>query len=157
MEKAKKYLTPEMLRSKMEYYCAYQERCQQEVRNKLYELGGYTSDIEQTIAYLIENNFLNEERFAKAYAGGKFRIKHWGKIKIINELKSRYISSYCIKIALQQIDEDDYLDTLKKIIIKKNPNYLHCSPMQKQSIAKFAIGKGFEGNLVWAELNKKDK
>ncbi|MEY4876748.1 MAG: hypothetical protein RL708_1897 [Bacteroidota bacterium] len=156
-EKQKKYISPDEMRRKIEHYCAYQERCQQEVRNKLYELGGYTKDIEQLIAELIEKNFLNEERFAKAYAGGKFRIKHWGKIKIIQALKFRYISDYCIKIALRQIDEDDYLLTLQQLIEKKNPNYLHCTPMQKQSIAKYAMSKGFEPNLIWNVLNKKEK
>jgi regulatory protein len=156
-EKEKKYISPDVLRRKIEHYCAYQERCQQEVRNKLYELGGFTKEIEQVIAELIENNFLNEERFAKAYAGGKFRIKQWGKIKIIRELKSRYISEYCIKSALKQIDDDEYIKTLQKILEKKNSNYIHCSPMQKQTLAKFAMSKGFEPNLVWNEMNRKEK
>lgn len=157
MEEKRKYISPEILKRKIENYCVYQERCQQEVRNKLYELGGQTKDIEQLIANLIENNFLNEERFAKAYAGGKFRIKQWGKIKIINELKFRRISEYCIKSALKQIDEDDYHLTLKNILEKKKVNYILCSPTQKLALAKYAISKGFESSMVWAELNNKEK
>ena len=148
----KKITSPEVLRRKAEHYCAYQERCQQEVRNKLYELGGYTKDIELIIAGLIEHNFLNEERFAIAYAGGKFRIKKWGKIKIINELKFRQISAYCIKKALQQIDEDDYRKTLVEVLSKKNKNFAKTSPMQKMQLAKFAISKGFEPDLIWKLL-----
>jgi regulatory protein len=152
----KKITSPEVLKRKMESYCAYQERCQQEVRSKLYELGGYTKDIEQLIAELIEQNFLNEERFAIAYAGGKFRIKKWGKIKIISELKFRHISAYCIKKALQQIDEDDYKKTLMEVLNKKNANFAKASSMQKMQLAKFAMSKGFEPDLIWKTLKAED-
>ncbi len=148
----KKITSPDVLRRKAEHYCAYQERCQQEVRSRLYELGGYTKDIELIIAELIEHNFLNEERFAIAYAGGKFRIKKWGKIKIINELKFRQISAYCIKKALQQIDEDDYRTTLMDVLTKKNSNFAKASPTQKMQLAKFAMSKGFEPDLIWKLL-----
>ena len=148
----KKITSPDVLRRKAEHYCAYQERCQQEVRSRLYELGGYTKDIELIIAELIEHNFLNEERFAIAYAGGKFRIKKWGKIKIINELKFRQISAYCIKKALQQIDEDDYRTTLMDVLTKKNSNLAKASPTQKMQLAKFAMSKGFEPDLIWKLL-----
>ena len=148
----KKITSPDVLRRKAEHYCAYQERCQQEVRSRLYELGGYTKDIELIIAELIEHNFLNEERFAIAYAGGKFRIKKWGKIKIINELKFRQISAYCIKKALQQIDEDDYRTTLMDVLTKKKSNFAKASPTQKMQLAKFAMSKGFEPDLIWKLL-----
>ena len=148
----KKITSPDVLRRKAEHYCAYQERCQQEVRSRLYELGGYTKDIELIIAELIEHNFLNEERFAIAYAGGKFRIKKWGKIKIINELKFGQISAYCIKKALQQIDEDDYRTTLMDVLTKKNSNFAKASPTQKMQLAKFAMSKGFEPDLIWKLL-----
>jgi regulatory protein len=153
--RATKITSPEVLKRKIEHYCAYQERCQQEVRNKLYELGGYTSDIEQIITQLIEANFLNEERFAIAYAGGKFRIKQWGKVKIIKELKFRKISPYCIKKAIQQIDDDSYVKTLLAIIIKKNKHYLKLSSAEKYKLANFAISKGFESRLVWDIINNK--
>ena len=101
---------------------------------------------------MIEHNFLNEERFAIAYAGGKFRIKKWGKIKIINELKFRQISAYCIKKALQQIDEDDYRTTFMDVLTKKNSNFAKASPTQKMQLAKFAMSKGFEPDLIWKLL-----
>ena len=154
--KQRKITSPEVLQRKIEHYCAYQERCQQEVRNKLYELGGYSKDIEQIIAALIEKNFLNEERFAIAFAGGKFRIKKWGKIKIINELKFRQISPYCIKKALQQIDEDAYLETLKYVLQKKYADYKKASAMQKMKISKYAMMKGFEPDLIWKTLKETD-
>lgn len=99
---------------KAESYCAYQERCQQEVRDKLYEWGLWKNAVENIIAKLIQDNFLNEERFAKAYAGGKFRIKKWGKVKIKLELKKRKISDYCIRQAMKEIDGPDYEKELKK-------------------------------------------
>ena len=107
--------------SKLQKYCAYQERCHQEVRSKLIELKIYGDDLEEIIAELISDNFLNEERFAIAYAGGKFRMKKWGKVRIRIELKKRKISDYCIKKAMQEIDEEGYMEGLYKVIEKKIP------------------------------------
>ena len=106
--KKRKIYTPTEAKRKVESYCAYQERSQQEVRDKLFELGLHLVDVENIICYLIEENFLNEERFAKAYALGKFRIKGWGKIKITQGLKLKNVSPALIKIGLKQIDMDDY-------------------------------------------------
>ena len=100
-------------------YCAYQERSQQEVRDKLYELGLHKKDVELIISQLVTEGFINEERFAIAYAGGKFRIKQWGRIKIKYELKKKQVSEYCIKKALQQIKEDEYHEVLKKLADEK--------------------------------------
>ncbi len=143
-----------MLRKRIELYCAYQERCQQEVRNKLYDLGGYSREVEQLIGDMITQGFLNEERFAIAWAGGKFRIKQWGRVKIIGGLKQKQISPYCIKKALEQIDEDDYWNTLLQILSKKDKQYQKAGPAKKQSLARFAMSKGFESNLVWKALNE---
>ena len=101
------------------HYCKYQERCHSEVRNKLYELGFTTPEVEQQIAGLIETGVLNEERFARAFAGGKFRMKQWGREKIKQQLKLRKISDYCIKKAMTEIDGDDYDETLNKLAYKK--------------------------------------
>ena len=90
------------------HYCQYQERCHSEVRNKLYELGCNKDDVEQHIIDLIETGILNEERFAKAYAGGKFRMKQWGREKIRQQLKFRKISEYCIRKGLAEIDGNEY-------------------------------------------------
>ena len=100
-------------------YCDYQERCHQEVRNKLYELGAYTSEVEQHIALLIEENLLNEERYACAVARGRFRLKKWGRVKIVQYLKLHKISAYCIKKALKEIDGDEYEKTLNKLAERK--------------------------------------
>jgi regulatory protein len=134
---------------KAQHYCAYQERLQQEVRDKLYEWGLHNDDIENIIVDLIEQNFINEERFAILFAGGKFRIKKWGKIKIKNELKLRKISIYCITNALESIDDKEYIETLKQIIEKKIAATKENDTFKKFSkVLTFAISKGFEPELV---------
>ena len=104
---------------RIRHYCAYQERAQQEVRDKLYELGMTMDEVEEIMSDLIAENFLNEERFATQFAGGHFRIKGWGKIKIQHALQQKKVSSYNIKIGLKAIDEDAYLKTLEGLAIKK--------------------------------------
>jgi len=114
LKKPKVYTQKQAL-IKAESYCAYQERCQQELRDKLYSWGLHEIQVENVIADLIASNFINEERFAKAYAGGKFRIKKWGRVKISIELKRRKISAYCIKKGLAEIEEEEYIKTLQKV------------------------------------------
>lgn len=150
IEKKKKYFTPQQALKKAESYCAYQERAQQEVRDKLYEWGLKQTDVEETIAKLISSNFINEERFAKAYAGGKFRIKKWGKVKIRIELKKKNISEYCIKKGMAEIEFRDYTKTLKSILEKKSkeiPN--RKSLIKNYKLAQYAISRGYESDLVW--------
>ena len=135
-------------------YCAYQERSQQEVRDKLYSWGVSPSDLEEILVKLIDENFLNEARFALAYAGGKFRIKQWGKVKIKQGLKAKAVSEYCIKKALASIDAADYRATLNKILRDKGKDFTRIdSQKAKYKIAQYAIGRGFESNLVWEVLN----
>jgi regulatory protein len=104
---------------RIRHYCAYQERAQQEVRDKLYELGMTMDEVEEIMSDLIAENFLNEERFAVQFAGGHFRIKGWGKVKIQHALQQKRVSSYNIKIGLKAIDEDAYLKTLEQLAAKK--------------------------------------
>ena len=104
--------------AKIQRYCAYQERCHSEVRNKLLSLKIYGDDLEAIITELIQEDFLNEQRFAEAYVGGKFRIKKWGRLKIKSNLKIKKVSDYCIKKGLKIINEDDYTQTLKSLIEK---------------------------------------
>lgn len=156
-KKQKKKLTPAQAIIKAQMACAYQERCQQEMRDKLYEWGLHSNDVENIIADLISNNFLNEERFAKAFAGGKFRIKKWGKVKIKIELKKRKLSDYCIRKGLEEIDDKAYIDTLKEVISKK----LKENPKGKEHIrnykaAQYALSRGFESDLVWDLLRSGD-
>ena len=123
------------------------------MRDKLYEWGLYSTDVENIIANLITDNFLNEERFAKAYAGGKFRIKKWGKVKIKIELKKRKISEYCIKKAMQEISDKDYLKTLKELIAKKSKEIKGGKDYQrKYKIAQYIASRGFEQDLIWDVL-----
>ncbi len=136
---------------KAEGFCAYQERSHQEVRDKLYSYGLHRSDVEDILTQLITSGFLNEERFAKAFAGGKFRIKHWGKNKIENELKKRGISTRCIQTGLKEIDGPDYRKTLKQLIAKKTRSLTEQNLFKKRDkVARFVIGKGYEPELAWA-------
>ncbi len=118
-QKYKQHLTPDQALDKLQKYCAYQDRCHQDVANKLFEYGVYGDDRDEIISELISDNFLNETRFAESYARGKHRIKAWSKAKITMELKRRNISSYNIKKALQQIDNQLYIDQIIKAISKK--------------------------------------
>lgn len=148
-------MTTKDLLNKAMKYCVYQERCHNEVRSKLLDIGARGQELEQIMAYLIEHNFLNEERFAIAFAGGKFRIKHWGIIKITLELKARHISEYCISKALKEIEKDDYQKSLNELILKKYKTLLEENIyIKKNKTAKFLIGKGYEPVMVWDSLNR---
>ena len=115
----KKQLTPEQALQKLKHYCAYQERCHSEVKEKLYTLGIWKKEHDAIIATLIEEGYLNEERFAIAFAGGKFRVKQWGKVKIKYELKQKQVSDYSIKKALKEIKDEEYMSVLKKLAEEK--------------------------------------
>jgi regulatory protein len=136
---------------KAQKYCAYQERCHREVKEKLYSLGLRTDDVEGLTAQLIEHGFLNEERFAKAYVGGKFRTKKWGRVKILRELKARDISDYCIKQGMKEIDDVLYYEQLKTILYKKWDELKKETNLyvRKNKTSTYAIAKGYETDLVW--------
>lgn len=152
--KKKKY-TPAQAFLKAQLFCAYQERYQQEVRDKLYEWGLYPDAVENVIAQLITDNFLNEERFAKAYAGGKFRIKKWGRIKIKLELKKRHISDYCIRQGMKEIDDDAYSKTLKHLVEKKQSETKDKNPLVKNAkVVRYIASRGFEQELIWDILKE---
>ncbi len=141
----------------MQKYCAYQDRCHSEVRHKLISLGIYGDDLEEIIFDLIQENFLNEERFARSYARGKFRIKQWGRNKIIRELNARQVSEYCIRMALEEIDEEEYLQTLKKLAQKKWKEYRGMKNFERKGrLARYLSSRGFENELIWAELKSGD-
>jgi regulatory protein len=134
----------------LENYCAYQERFHKEVEQKLYDLNMIPEAKEKIIIHLLQHNFLNEERFAKAFVRGKFSIKNWGKQRILNELKFRNISIYNINTALKEIDDEDYLKTLQKIAKKKLPLIKESNTFKKSSkLVNYLISKGFEPNLVY--------
>lgn len=137
-------------------FCAYQERTQDEVRERLKGWGIYGDDAEEIIARLIEENFINEERFSKIYAGSKFRVKQWGRLKIKYELKMRGLSEYNIRKGLAEIEDDDYEETIKELVEKKAHELRHEKQklVVKQKIARFVIGKGYESDLVWKAISQ---
>lgn len=150
----KKTLNPTQAKEKIQRYCAYQERSHQEVRNKLYEYGLYRDDVDEILSSLILENFLNEERFAKAFAGGKFRIKKWGRIKITLALESKGVSSTCIRIGLKEIDDQDYQSTLHALLEEKIPLIEQDNIfVLRDRLSKYLIQKGYEPELVWNEIN----
>ena len=136
-------------------YCAYQERTQQEVRDKLYALGLHSDEVEEVLTDLISENFVNEERFALAFASGKFRLKNWGRRKIIYELEHRNISPYCIDKALKEISNEEYNHTIQQIIDKKISQTSGEVYLVKNKIARHLISKGYEPEQVWSILNDK--
>jgi regulatory protein len=147
--------TVDEAQKKLENYCAYQERCHKEVREKLKAMKMIPQAIDKIIVHLIDYNFLNEERFAKAFVRGKFRIKKWGKNRLVRELKFRDISKYAIDVALKEIDEADYFETLdeltqKRIAQVKEKN----SYKKKKKVADYLLYRGWESHLVYQKLNE---
>ncbi len=132
------------------HYCAYQERCHSDVRHRLLELNARGTELEEIMAALIAEGFLNEERFAKAYCGGKFRIKQWGRKKIIRELKQKQVSDYCIQKALKEIDEDEYRKTLLHLAIKKKEELGKEASVwaRNQKIYRYLLQRGFEWDVI---------
>ena len=152
-----KITSPEIALIKMQSWCAYQERCQQETRDKLYGFGLWPDAVENIISSLIESNFLNEERFAMQFTHGKHSIKKWGRIKIKIELKQKRVSEYCIKKAMQQIDDTEYILTLRKLIETKQRLTNEKSPIKlKLKVLNYALSKGYERDLVFDILNDKE-
>ena len=140
--------------AKAEHYCVYQERSQQEVRDKLYEWGLYTNAVENVITQLIEGNFLNEERFANAYTQGKFNQKNWGKNKIKQGLKFKKVSDPLIKKALKSINEDDYLRTLQQVLQKKASLLSEKDTFKRRyKLQQYALSRGYENDII-SELLK---
>lgn len=150
----KKYLTKEQALQKLRQFCAYQERSHSEVQSKLWDLGVPRADHDAIISTLIEEDYLNEERFAKQFVGGKFRMKDWGRKKIYYALREKKVSEYSIKIAMKEIDEEAYLETLRELAEKKyeslkNEQYL----VRKRKTMDYMLQKGFESDLVTKVVN----
>ena len=140
---------------KIEHYCAYQERCHDEVISKLKSLKLNSNEIDEIIVHLIEHNFLNETRFACSFARGKHRIKFWGKIRIINELKFRNISQYNINLGLAEITPEEYATTFDTIA-QRNWESIREANIQKKrkKCSDFLLRKGFESNLVYEKIKE---
>ncbi|MDP9079489.1 MAG: RecX family transcriptional regulator [Bacteroidota bacterium] len=147
--KTKKITDEKVALVKAEHYCAYQERSQQEVRDKLYEWGLWTDAVENIISLLIGGNYLNEERFAKAYTRGKFKQKGWGRIKIKQGLKLKKVPDVLIKKALLTIDGDDYLRTLEAVLTKKAKTLAEKDSYKRSyKLQQYALSRGFEADLI---------
>ena len=146
--------TGQEAKEKIQRYCTYQERSHQEVRNKLFEFGLPRKDVDEIISDLITNGFLNEERFAKAFAGGKFRMKKWGRLKITHALEGKGVSKNCIQIALKEIDENSYVNTLQQLLSERSRFVEEDNVyVLRERLSKYAIQKGYEPELVWREIS----
>lgn len=149
----KKRLSPQEARQKIYRYCAYQERSHAEVKDKLYGFGLFKDEVEEILSHLIAENYLNEERFARAFAGGKFRMKKWGRIKIVHELEAKGLTPNCIRLGLKEIDQQEYEKVLHDLLSKKSDLVDETNLFVKRDqLARFAIQKGFEPDLVWKIL-----
>jgi regulatory protein len=145
-----KTYTVEEATRKLEQYCAYQERCHDEVINKLRGMNMIPQAIDVIVGHLLQNNYLNEERFARSFARGKFRIKQWGRVRIVRELKARNISRYNIDFALKEINDSDYLSTFNSLAEKqweiiREKNIFK----KKRKLFDYLIRKGYESHLIY--------
>ncbi|QXP72296.1 RecX family transcriptional regulator [Polaribacter sp. R2A056_3_33] len=146
----KKSFTVDELKRKLENYCVYQDRCHKEVEQKMHEYKLIPEAREMILLSLMKDNFLNEERFAKSFARGKFKIKSWGKQRIVRELKFRDISAYNIKTALKEIDEKEYVQTIYRITENRNEVISESDIYKrKQKLIGFLMRKGFESELIY--------
>jgi regulatory protein len=144
-----KGLSVDEIKKKLEYYCVYQDRCHQEVEKKLSEFRLIPEARELILIHLIQENYLNEERFAQSFARGKFRIKKWGKKRIVQELKMRDISAYNIKSALKEIDEEEYLSVLNELARTKQRSLKETNAyIRNQKLFQYLYRKGFESDLI---------
>lgn len=150
-----KWYSKEEALQKLQRYCAYQDRCHQEVRQQLRDMNVYPDWREEIIVALIEENFLNEERFACSYVRGKFRMKQWGRVRIKQELRRRNISDYCIRKGLAEIEEPRYQETLRELIMKKGDRTEAANLwVFRNKVARFVINKGYEPALVWQAVKE---
>lgn len=150
----KQVISVEEIKRKLESFCVYQDRCHKEVEKKLSEYNLIQEAKDSILLHLLQENFLNEERFSKSFARGKFRIKKWGKQRITRELQMRDISTYNIKIALKEIDEEEYISTLYALVEKKNKLVSETNLFKRRKkVADYLLYRGFESNLVYKAIN----
>lgn len=140
---------------KLERFCAYQERCHDEVVSKLYSLKMTSEEIDSIVVQLIENNFLNETRFACSFARGKHRIKNWGKIRITNELKQRNISSTNINLALKEISTEEYAENFENLSERSWNNIQEKNILKKRKkFCDYMLRRGYESNLIYEKVKE---
>ncbi len=154
METRKTYTVEEALK-RMERYCSYQERCHKEVNQKLYSMYMIPEAIDQIVVKLMQDNFLNEERYAKAFVSGKFRIKKWGKQRLTRELKQKDIGKTLITMALQTITDQDYIETFDALAEKKAESIRETNVLKKRKkLADYLLYRGWESHLVYDKVNE---
>jgi regulatory protein len=148
-KKKQKTYTPKEALIKAAAYCAYQDRTQQEVRDKLYSYGLEPDDVEELIIRLSQEKMIDEERYAQAYVRGKYGLKKWGRRKIVQGLKAKGISDYCIKQGLKEIDFEVYEQNLQQLLEKKNSTEKEKNPFaRRQKLTFYLMSKGYESDLV---------
>tara|TARA_B100001175_G_scaffold261752_1_gene230991 strand:+ start:322 stop:786 length:465 start_codon:yes stop_codon:yes gene_type:complete len=148
-------LTLKEIEGKLQYYCSYQDRCHKEVTEKLKTFNVKQHESNQIISNLINDNYLNESRFSESFVRGKFKIKNWGKIRIINELKRRNISPYNINLGLKEVEDQDYLNKFEEIFKKKLSSLGNLSSdIKKKKIISYLQYKGWENNLIYSKINE---
>ena len=154
MYNRKTYTVDEAL-LKLKNYCAYQERCHLEVRQKLLGMSMIPEAIDKIIVHLIEHNFLNEERFAKTFVSGKFRIKKWGKHRLTLELKKKDISKHNINLAIDQILSNEYIEVFNELAKKKANSLLENNKWKKKKkLVDYLLYRGWESHLVYEKANE---
>ena len=148
-------LTLKEIEGKLQYYCSYQDRCHKEVTEKLKTFNVKHHESNQIISNLINDNYLNESRFCESFVRGKFKIKNWGKIRIISELKRRNISRYNITLGLKEVDDQDYLNKFEEIFKKKMSSLNNLSSdVKKKKIISYLQYRGWESNLIYSKINE---
>jgi regulatory protein len=152
----KKRLTPGQALQNIKAFCAYQDRSHSEVKDRLYSFGLNTTEVDAIISELIQEDYLNEERFARSFARGKFRMKQWGRVKIKYELKQRQVSEYCIKKGLTEIDDDEYDKTLNNLIEQKSKTLKSEKNMfvKKRKLLDYLLQKGFERDIALSAMSE---
>ncbi len=148
-----KKATPEQALQQVKHFCGFRERCHEEVREKLRSLGVWRSDQEEILSKLIETDYLNEERFARVFAGGKFRVNKWGRNRIRYALKQKKVSDYCIRKGLEEIDEADYLKVLARLAADKYKSLSDSDALRRKKTQEYLMGRGFEFELIKSALS----
>lgn len=155
MEQKRKTYSVEEALTKLQRYCAYQDRCHKEVVAKLQSMHMIPEAIDHIVGKLIHDKFLNEERFARSFARGKFKYKNWGKRRIVLELKQRELSKFMIDAALKEIPETDYLNAFHELAEKKNAQLTETNKLKrKKKLADYLLYRGWESHLVYEKINE---
>ncbi len=142
-------------KTRIRHYCAKEDRCQQQVIDKLYSYGLSKAVIDHFLVELIQEKFVDEERYARSFASGKFKINKWGRRKIVFELKKKKVSAFCIQKGLEEINESDYLAAVEHLLLKKRSMIIkNTNPfIRKKKMINYVVGKGYEPELVWQAIN----